>query len=142
VLPGGFLSEYGSQLAKLQWQRHDDHELHVDEWAECAVDSVNQEGKVGDDNDDHEDEDEEKGKQPSLASRSDAQASRRSLPLGYQPAARHGGNGACELMAWGDNEHGELSDPRHTVVPAPCLLNWRVLAPWEQVNVWSYCLAC
>jgi len=140
VLPGGFLSEYGTQMAKLQWQHHDDHELPVDEWADCAmIDGLGEEEKLHDD--EQEAEEDERGKEPSVASRSEAstarQASRRSLPLGYHPAARHGGNGACELMAWGDNEHGELSDPRHTVVPAPSLLNWRVLAPWEQVKVLS-----
>jgi len=39
-----------------------------------------------------------------------------------------------ELLCWGDNEHGELSDVDHSVLPSPVPLSWAPLAPWEQVH--------
>jgi alpha-tubulin suppressor-like RCC1 family protein len=47
-----------------------------------------------------------------------------------------------ELLCWGDNEYGELSEyaettaqVHHSVLPVPGQLGWSALAPWEQVRM-------
>jgi hypothetical protein len=40
---------------------------------------------------------------------------------------------AVELMCWGDNEHGELSD-KHSIIPSVALMNWQPVTPWEYIR--------
>ena len=39
-----------------------------------------------------------------------------------------------EVLCWGDNEHGELSDAEHSVLMVPAPLSWQGLTPWEAVR--------
>lgn len=131
VLPGGFLADGGAQVAKLQWAAGDHG---GDEWADCAGvghgEALNRD-EAGSD----------AASVESLPEASEASATadfaRRSA-WSDLPAARPGGNGAWQVVVWGDNEHGELSDSKRSVLPKPVPLNWRALAPWEQVSPWEH----